>query len=159
VSSNQKEGGLSAEAAAAAAKVCACLNVRRAARAVTRLYDELLEPSGLRSTQFVVLVAVHAAGEPTLPSLAAELGLDRSALTRRLQPLERQDLLKVTPSQVGGASRVRLTAAGRRRLERTVPLWAQAQGRFVERLGAERWDALREALGDAERAAGRRDDG
>jgi hypothetical protein len=41
---------------------CACKHLRRTARAVTRLYDETLRPSGLRITQYTLLVAVALTG-------------------------------------------------------------------------------------------------
>ena len=37
---------------------CAAFNFRRTARAVSRLYDHGLEPSGLRATQFAILTAI-----------------------------------------------------------------------------------------------------
>src|SRR5689334_4082927 len=45
---------------------CACSNVRKAARAVTQLYDDVLQPIGLRSTQFTLLIAVALAGEASV---------------------------------------------------------------------------------------------
>lgn len=148
-------GRLTPEAAAEAARICACLNVRRVARAVTRLYDEHLQACGLRSTQFVVLVGIQAHGSPALPALAEALGLERSVLTRSLTPLEREGLVRVVPSKAGGPSHVQLTAKGRRRLEKGVPLWQRAQGRFEERLGEGRWNDLLAQLKDIERAADR----
>ena len=49
---------------------CACANVRKAARAVTQLFDEVLQPTGLRSTQFTLLVAVARLGEAPVTRLA-----------------------------------------------------------------------------------------
>ena len=37
---------------------CASFNFRRAARAVTRLYDQALESFGIRSTQFSILIGI-----------------------------------------------------------------------------------------------------
>ena len=36
---------------------CSCGNLRRASRAVTQLYDGVLQASGLKATQFTLLVA------------------------------------------------------------------------------------------------------
>ena len=47
-------------------RTCACFNLRKAARAVTQLYDEVLAPSGLRGTQFSVLAVISAAGAATM---------------------------------------------------------------------------------------------
>ncbi len=146
--------GLSPAAAAAAARACACFNFRRAARAVTRLFDEALQPSGLRPTQFVVLVAIRAEDPVGLPTLAERLDLDRSALTRALKPLESAGLVKVTQSPAGGSAKASLTTKGMNRVLKTLPLWKSAQARFVERFGSERWPALLEELGEAHEAAG-----
>jgi hypothetical protein len=51
-------------------KTCACLHVRKAARAVTHRYDEVLQPTGLTATQFNLLVAVALAGEAAVTRLA-----------------------------------------------------------------------------------------
>ena len=63
---------------------CACLNVRKAARAITQLFDEVLQPTGLRSTQFPLLVVVALLGEAPVTQLAEELVMDRTTLARNL---------------------------------------------------------------------------
>ena len=51
---------------------CACGNFRKATRAVTQFFDECLEPTGLRSTQFVILAAVGAMQPTSIARLARE---------------------------------------------------------------------------------------
>jgi len=133
-------------ALAHAVQICACFNLRRAARAVTRLYDEVLAPGGLRSTQFVALVAIEAEGNPALPRLARALGVDRSTLTRNLQPLVRRGLVELDAAKDSRISRARLTPRGLKALEASLPLWRQAQDRFEDRVGADAWSSLRERL-------------
>ena len=41
---------------------CACANLRRAARTVTKLYEDQLRDSGLRATQFTLLQALGITG-------------------------------------------------------------------------------------------------
>lgn len=127
---------------AAAIRVCACFNLRRASRAVTRLFDEILLRGGLRSTQFVALVAIRAGGEPALPRLARDLGLDRSTLTRNLNPLVKAGLVEVGTHPPSQSATARLTAEGEAALERCVPLWQEAQARFEGKIGAEAWRSL-----------------
>jgi len=139
---------------AEAAAICACLNLRKASRAVTQHFDSTLAPSGLRSTQFVILAAIRAETEPVLlPDLASGLNVERSTLTRNLQPLERTGLLTVRRAKDSRASCVRLTPKGTRLLGRTIPLWEEAQARFVGRLGARRWRSMLENLIEAVDAA------
>lgn len=131
---------------AEAARVCACFNFRKASRAVTQLFDAVLQPSGLRSTQFVILVRIGADGRPNLPDLARHLNVDRTTLTRNLQPLAREGLLRISEGREERASIVRLTPKGERALAATVPLWEKAQKRFVEQFGGQRWPSMLEDL-------------
>ena len=41
---------------------CTCFNVRRASRAVTQFYDDIMAPSGIKATQFTMLGAVALMG-------------------------------------------------------------------------------------------------
>ena len=137
----------------AAIDACACFQIRRASRAVTQLYDAALKPTGLRSTQFVILAIVRIEEPVTQPVLADALGLERTTLTRNLSPLVTACL--VSRSRVKGqrATVIALTPKGRRTLARAVPLWAKVQKSFSGALGAARWDALRRRLKDVTAAA------
>src|SRR5437660_42669 len=76
---------------------CLCLQVRKTARMVTQWYDACLQPSGLRSTQFNLLVAIGLAQTVPLTRLAEIMVLDRTTLARNLKPLESQGLVVVEP--------------------------------------------------------------
>ena len=77
-----------------------------------------------------------------LPDLAGTLNVDRSTLTRNLQPLVRTGLVKTATPRNARASTVRLTAKGKRLLTRTLPLWKEAQRRFEARVGIRRWKGI-----------------
>ncbi len=115
---------------------CVCINLRRAASSVTRLYDKILAPSGLLVTQFSLLLAIDRAGEPRLGELAEAVELDRTTLTRNLRPLEREGLIEISAGDDPRTRRLALTQAGRGAIASARPLWAQAQ------------EAVRSALGD-----------
>src|SRR6478752_4562783 len=66
---------------------CACGRLRRATRALTQLYDDLLAPAGLRVTQFSLLRTLAREGPMRISELAAAQLLDRTALSRNLDPL------------------------------------------------------------------------
>jgi|ERR1700730_43322 DNA-binding MarR family transcriptional regulator len=128
-----------------AATMCACQKVRIAARAVTRAYDEVLRPTGLRSTQFTVLVAASVAAGIPLNRLATVLGLERTTLTRSLAGMEKEGLIRV--ESVDGRTRnVVLTQAGKERLDRALPLWNQAQQNLRKRLGEGAWTVVNDSL-------------
>jgi DNA-binding MarR family transcriptional regulator len=125
---------------------CACSNVRKAARAVTQLFDEMLQPTGLRSTQFTLLVAVALLGETSVTQLSRALIMDRTTLARNLKPLESLGLLTIEAGTDRRRQLVRLTERGCQALARALPYWEQAQHQVVTSLGEEQWHALRASL-------------
>ena len=128
---------------------CTCFNLRKAARAVTQMYDEALKPCGLRATQLSLLVAVTETGPTGMTGLAKQLVMDRTTLTRNLKPLLEAGLVEV----VEGADRrhkpIAVTDQGRRALAEAMPLWREIQGRMAEGLGSARWAHLIRDLGAA----------
>jgi DNA-binding MarR family transcriptional regulator len=129
---------------------CACKSLRRAARAVTQLYDETLRPSGLRVTQFTLLVAVAVSEPVPITRLADALTLDRTTLARDLRPLTERGLVEVAAGDDRRMRVIRLTRQGRDAIARAYPLWKQAQARMVERSP---WPALADDLQEVAAAA------
>ena len=113
---------------------CHCLAARRNARALTRLYEAKLRPHGLRATQFSILVALATAGPKPIGALAAALGLERTTLTRSAALLERNGWIEIQRSEDGRERRLRLTPAGRQKLESAYPAWKAAQDSAEEKL-------------------------
>ena len=130
------------KAAAQAGHRCVCFNVRKAARAVTQLYDEVLRPSGLRVTQFSLLMATKGSGSVTLKRLARAVGTDRTTLTRNLRPLEKQGLLRIEHGADRRERKVTLTARGEKVMGEALPLWEAAQARVTHGFGGERLSQL-----------------
>jgi DNA-binding MarR family transcriptional regulator len=129
---------------------CACKNLRRSARAVTRLYDEALRPSGLRITQFTLLVAVAIGEAVPITRLADALSLDRTTLGRDLKPLTDRGLVEIRAGDDRRTRVVRLTGQGRDALGRAYPLWQSAQARIVEQSP---WPVLAAGLQEVAAAA------
>jgi DNA-binding MarR family transcriptional regulator len=118
---------------------CAAIQLRRAARTVDRLYDEVRKPSGLTGAQFALLVALALAGTPKVTALAQILGLDHSTLSRTLKTSERGGLLRVSDGVDRRTRSVSLTPAGRLRLNKALQSWQEAQAAFLKRFGTSRW--------------------
>ena len=53
---------------------------------MTQHYDRALRKSGLRATQFNTLIVLAKAGPMPMAGLAEFMGMDRTSLTRNLQP-------------------------------------------------------------------------
>jgi DNA-binding MarR family transcriptional regulator len=129
-----------------AARDCACFNLRKAARAVTQLYEAALAPSGIRATQFSVLVALALVEGAPLSRVAEGLVMDRTTLTRNLRPLERQGWVRIEAGEDRRERNLSLTRSGRVALERALPLWQQAQAGVLEHVGGARWAGLQQDL-------------
>lgn len=119
-----------------ACRACHCLAARRHARAITRLFEGRLRPHGLRATQFSVLAALALKGPTPVTELAQTLGLERTTLTRIGALLERNGWVSTARSDDARARPLRLTAAGRRKLEGAFPAWKEAQDLVDRRLAA-----------------------
>lgn len=124
------------------APLCACFNIRKAARAVTQFYDDALRSSGLRTTQFSILAVTGRLGRMSVTRLAEQTVTDRTTLTRNLKLLEKQKLIQVGPGQDRRAREVTLTGRGRAALAAAYPLWKEVQSRVARSLGPQRLDRL-----------------
>jgi DNA-binding MarR family transcriptional regulator len=128
------------------AQSCACSNLRKAARAVTQIYESALEPSGIRATQLPVLVALSLMEQAPLTRVADVLVMDRTTLSRNLRPLERCGWVRIRRGPDRRERYLSLTGTGRAALERALPFWEEAQARVVGKIGQARWDVLRDGL-------------
>ena len=114
---------------------CLCANVRRAALALTSLYDEALAPHGLKVTQFSLLRAVERHGAPNLTELARATGLDRSTLGRNLRVLEETGLVSLSPGEDQRDRVIALSARGRNRVRAAAKAWSDVQDELSRTLG------------------------
>ena len=127
---------------------CACANLRKASRAVTQLYDELLRPTGLRATQYTLLVTLQLAGPIAISELAHLMGMDRTTLTRNLALVEKGGWATIAKGDDQRTHLVTLTREGSEAIAKALPLWEQAQERVVSELGRERFNTLLTHLSD-----------
>jgi DNA-binding MarR family transcriptional regulator len=114
---------------------CLCSNVRRAALALTALYDEALAPHGLKVTQFSLLHAIKRRERPNLSLLAGATGLDRSTLGRNLRVLEEAGWVALSPGEDGRDRVASLTEAGATTLRAATKVWLRLQERLAGELG------------------------
>ena len=129
-------------------QACACFNVRKTARVITQLYDEVLRPTGMRITQFALLMAAGGLGPVTVTRLAKLGAMDRTTLTRNLRPLEERELIHIESGEDRRERRVTLTPRGQHALATAFPLWQEAQAKIVKGFGQERLQRLYAELAD-----------
>ncbi|MCA8903045.1 MAG: MarR family transcriptional regulator [Hyphomonas sp.] len=116
---------------------CAAGNVLRAARSLTRLYDEALRPVGLTITQFGLMNAIGRFEPASISDLAVIMSNDRTTLSRNLKPLEKAGLVFRGGEGEGRRRRLLLTTLGQERLNAALPLWQAAQERVAAVLDEE----------------------
>jgi DNA-binding MarR family transcriptional regulator len=123
------------------ARTCACFNFRKVSRSVTQLFDQILAPTGLRSTQLVILITSQLLGPSSIARLARELVMDRSTLTRNLRPLMTMGFMQFSAG--GGKQKsVEITVDGQAALLRSAPYWERAQSHLLNRVGVDNWNRI-----------------
>ena len=124
---------------------CLCTALRKASRAVTRLYDEALRPAGLRVTQFALLRHLVRGGEQRMRDLSATLVMDETALNRSVRPLHDRGWIAIRTGDDRRERMLSITTAGRAILAEAEPMWAAVQQRMSDELGAS-WDVVMRTL-------------
>lgn len=118
---------------------CTCFNLRKAMRVVTQLFDNSMRATNLRATQYTLLVLVLALGPISVSKLAEEMVTDRTTLSRNLEPMKRSGLIKIGRGEDRRTRIVKITDAGRKKLEEAYPIWKKTQEDVKARLGFDHW--------------------
>lgn len=125
---------------------CTCQNLRQATRVVTQFYETALDPTGLKITQLPVLAAAATHGPVLMSRLADILVMDRTTLTRNLQPLIRAGLVAIEKGDDKRARLVTATDKGVKTLKDALPIWRKTQEEMVDALGRFQWGVLMDNL-------------
>ncbi len=115
---------------------CICISTRKAANALTNLYDEALEKSGIKVTQYSLLKTIDRSSEITINELSKQTKLNRTTLTRNLAILESDELIElISDPEDLRKSIVRLTKSGEKALKKAQTSWEQVQKKAKKVLG------------------------
>src|SRR6266436_1786314 len=125
---------------------CACQNLRRATRVVTRIYDQELRRTGLEITQFGLLTALAKVGEANQKRLSAGFAMDSTTLTRTLRLLLKQGWVRARRGKDRRERLFSLTGAGRQQMAEAQPFWERAEQRLQKELGDAGWKNMRETI-------------
>jgi DNA-binding MarR family transcriptional regulator len=121
---------------------CACGNIRRAERAVTQFYDEMLKPSGVRITQLGLMWVISRAPGISQSEIGELLMLDSTTLTRTLASLKKTGWVRSERGKDRRRIEWTLTASGKARVDKAVPLWKAAQQKMEAMLGDKEFSNL-----------------
>jgi DNA-binding MarR family transcriptional regulator len=122
---------------------CLCLAARRSARQITRIFNRLLRPHGLRVTQFTILVMLMRRSPRTIGELAETLDLERTTLSRNVALLAAASWVKVAPGADARSRAVSVTAKGRAVVAASLGSWRNAQSSVAAAIGPAGVKALR----------------
>jgi DNA-binding MarR family transcriptional regulator len=125
---------------------------RKAARAVTRAFNQRLKPLNLQITQFILLGAISREGDRSIAALADEVGVEPSAVLRNLKVLEARGLINNAGGRGRAGRKLDVTVAGQALMADGAPIWRQTQSDLTALLDG-RADRTRKALIRLERAA------
>lgn len=127
---------------------CLCLHTQRAARALARCFDEALRPVGLTNGQFSLMMSLNRPEPPSIGEVAELLVMDRTTLTAKLKPLQRDGLVNVRVDPKDKRGRLlSLSAKGQRALADALPIWRNVHAR-IDRGLTEGGDQLRNELNE-----------
>jgi len=125
---------------------CASFNFRRTARAVTRMYDATMQKSGIRSTQFAILVGIAKNQPIAIGALGKILVIEQTTLTRSLQLLRKEGLITTSKRSAMRQRFLEMTPNGEQALARALPYWRRMQSEFQSAVGPNYWTRLRAEL-------------
>lgn len=132
---------------------CACAALRRASRATSQLYDLVLQPTGLKATQFMALQRINEAGEIPQWKFAREEAVAVETLSRRFAALRKKGLISVKTGGKHGEQVYSLTEAGKQALATALPYWQRAQERLNRTLPSGHMQQLLQICEDIVQAA------
>ncbi|GAB3389257.1 MarR family winged helix-turn-helix transcriptional regulator [Lysobacter fragariae] len=129
--------------------LCTCFRLRKLSRLVSQRYDRELAAAGLNINQYSILRRASREPRP-ITSLARELGMDRTTLTRDLKPLVGNGWIALVQGATDARQRcISVTSAGKDALDTALPLWRKAQDAVDAMLGPTGVGALHDHLDNA----------
>jgi DNA-binding MarR family transcriptional regulator len=126
---------------------CVAQNLRRAARLVTRRYEDALRPVDLTASQFTILQALRGGRAVPQGMLAEILGFEQTTMTRLVALMQKRALLGVRPDPNDKRGRLlTISDEGLALYQQALPLWQQAQAMTLGRMPQDEWHGVRKAL-------------
>ena len=130
---------------------CACGNLRKTTRTITQFYDKMLQPTGLRSTQCLMLMEICSNENISVCSLGVILLMDQSTVTRNVELLRKSGYIDIKKEEQDCRKKcITITNKGLNTLNEAIPIFKQAQSKIENGIGKERIEELLKTLKDIE---------
>ncbi len=117
------------------ASECLAVRIRLLNRTVTNIFDEALRPLGVKVSQLNVLMVVAKLGPVSPGDVCRKLNMEKSTLSRNVDRMRTREWLKVSDGESGRQQILEIGPAGRRLIEKALPLWRKAQAETEALLG------------------------
>jgi DNA-binding MarR family transcriptional regulator len=125
---------------------CIGFRIRMLNRMITAIYDEALADTGLKVSQFNLLVTAANREETRPADLANFLEMDESTLSRNVERMCAKGWLRLEPDQDRRSHLIKVTNKGVAMIRKGYPAWQEAQEEVTRRLGSDNVAALRSVL-------------
>ena len=117
------------------ASECLAVRIRLLNRTVTNIFDDALRPLGVKVSQLNVLMVVAKRGPVSPGDVARRLNIEKSTLSRNVNRMRSRGWLKVSDGDSGRKQILELCPAGRKLIEKALPLWKKGQADTEALLG------------------------
>ncbi|MGB6527879.1 MAG: MarR family winged helix-turn-helix transcriptional regulator [Candidatus Nitrosopolaris sp.] len=97
-------------------------------------------------TQLALLRTISMGNSSTISKISKDMYMDRTTLTRNLNLLKKQDLIKIESSSDKRKRIVTITNRGKAQITKALPLWERAQGVIIEKFGKGNWREINTGL-------------
>ena len=128
-------------------QICVCANLRKKTRVVTQLYDKLLQPTGLKVTQYSMLAHIDHQQSVSISRLGEILLLDQTTITRNINLLKQNGYVDLNRDPQDARTKViTLTEKGAEKLNEAAPIWQDIQEKIINDIGLEKYNDFYETL-------------
>ena len=126
---------------------CVCSNLRKTTRVVTQAYDKLLQPTGIKITQYSMLVNIVRHKDISISKLGEVMLLNQTTVTRNVNLLKKTGYVKITKDIYDSRTKIiSITDIGIEKINEVTPIWLQIQERIVNDIGKEKYKNFLETL-------------
>ncbi|MEG0259064.1 MAG: MarR family winged helix-turn-helix transcriptional regulator [Lysinibacillus sp.] len=128
-------------------QICVCANLRRKTRVVTQLYDNQLQSTGLKVTQYSMLANIDRQKSVSISKLGEILLLDQTTVTRNVNILKQSGYVTIVRDiQDSRMKVISLTNKGMEKLKEATPIWQDIQRKIINDIGLEKYKDFYETL-------------
>jgi len=127
---------------------CVCFNLRKSARAITQVYDNMFRSIGLRVSQLSIINSVNMIGPLTVQELADAIATDRTTIARNIKPLARDGYIKVQTGEDRRSKEIVSTAKGEAIAKKAMSIWQKYNDKITKKMGKARIEKLCQDLSE-----------